>query len=111
MEFCKQFNDRTKTILPETPVPVSLFVKPDRTFSFVTRTPPSSHFIKKVASIAKGSQQPGKEPSGKITLAQLYEIAKVKQTDAALAHLSLEQICKSLLGTARSMGVEVVKSI
>lgn len=109
MDFCKQFNERTKTLQPETPVPVVLRVNPkDRSFSFVTSNPPTSFFLKKAAGISKGASTHG-AAAGTVTVRQIYEIAKIKQKDEALAHLSLENICNSVAGSARSMGITVVR--
>ena len=102
-----QFNDRTKTLLPETPVPTIVTPNPkDRSFTFVTKTPPVSYFLKKAAGVQLGSK--GGEKIGSVTLAQVYEIAKVKKSDPSLAHIPLENLCKSIIGSARSMGITVV---
>jgi len=107
MEFCKQFNARTST--PEmngiiTPVVITVYA--DRSFSFITKTPPAAVLLKKAAGIAKGSGTPNKEKIGKVTEKQVLQIAKQKMPD--LNANSVEAAAKSIRGTARSMGIEVV---
>jgi large subunit ribosomal protein L11 len=107
MEFCKQFNDRTKA--PEMAgltIPVVITVFADRTFTFVTKTPPAAVLLKKVAGLAKGSGTPNKDKVGKVTEAQIREIATQKMPD--LNASSVENAMKSIRGTARSMGIEVI---
>ena len=107
MEFCKQFNARTST--PEMTgitIPVVITVYADRTFSFITKTPPAAVLLKKAAGIAKGSGTPNKEKIGKVTEKQVREIATQKMPD--LNASSVETAIKSIKGTARSMGIEVV---
>jgi large subunit ribosomal protein L11 len=107
MEFCKQFNARTQNKeLAGLIIPVVVTVYSDRTFTFVTKTPPPSVLLKKAAAIAKGSGTPNKEKVGKVTEKQVAEIAKQKMPDLNAA--SLESAIKSVKGTARSMGIEVV---
>ncbi|KAF9350729.1 hypothetical protein BGX34_001022 [Mortierella sp. NVP85] len=110
MDFCKQFNDRTKNVEPGTPLPVVITVKGDRTFTFVTKSPPTSFFLKRAAGIEKGATNIGKSHpfAGKVNLKQVYEIAKIKQADEGMGHLSLQGICSGIIGSARSMGIEVV---
>lgn len=105
MEFCKAFNAQTQ-MLGDTIIPVVLTVYSDRSFTFVTKTPPASELIKKAAGIIKGSGVPNKDKVGKITSAQVREIAQTKLTDLN-AH-SIDKAVKIISGTARSMGVEVV---
>ncbi len=107
MEFCKAFNAQTQSIEPGTPIPVVISVYADRTFSFVTKTPPNTHFLKKAAGIQKGTQTPGRGTVGKVTMAQIHEIAKVKMVDLN-AH-DLDAACQMIVGSARSMGLEVVE--
>ena len=107
MEFCKQFNARTQNKeLAGLIVPVVITVYSDRSFTFITKTPPVAVLLKKVAGIAKGSGVPNKDKVGKVTEKQVIEIAKQKMPDLNAA--SLEAAVKSVKGTARSMGLEVV---
>jgi large subunit ribosomal protein L11 len=107
MEFCKQFNARTST--PEMTgmtIPVVITVYADRSFTFITKTPPASVLLLKAAKIEKGSGTPNKEKKGKVTEKQVLEIAKTKMPDMNAA--SLEAAAKTIRGTARSMGIDVV---
>jgi large subunit ribosomal protein L11 len=107
MEFCKQFNARTQNKeLDGLIIPVVITVYSDRTFTFITKTPPVAVLLKKTAGIAKGSGVPNKEKVGKVTEKQVIEIARQKMPDLNAA--SLEAAVKSVKGTARSMGLEVV---
>jgi large subunit ribosomal protein L11 len=107
MEFCKQFNARTQNKeLAGLVVPVVITVYSDRTFTFITKTPPVAVLLKKIAGIAKGSGVPNKDKVGKVTEKQVLEIAKQKMPDLNAA--SLEAAVKSVKGTARSMGLDVV---
>lgn len=108
MDFCKEFNARTAHIEPGVPTPTLITVQPDRTFTFVTKTPPASYFIKKAAGIDKGPGRPGHEITGTISLKHVYEIAKIKSSDEHVKHLSLEAIARTIVGSARSLGVQVV---
>lgn len=105
MEFCKAFNAQTQS-LGDTIVPVVLTVYSDRTFTFITKTPPASELLKKAAGIIKGSSTPNKEKVGKVTLAQIKEIAQKKLPD--LNAYSLDEAVKIIKGTARSMGIEII---
>jgi large subunit ribosomal protein L11 len=107
MEFCKQFNARTST--PEMTgmtIPVVITVYADRTFSFITKTPPAAVLLLKAAGIEKGSGIPNKEKKGKVTEKQIIAIATQKMPD--LNSNTVEAAAKSIRGTARSMGIEVV---
>ena len=107
MEFCKQFNERTKDpAMAGLTIPVVITVYADRTFSFITKTPPAPVLLLKAAGIAKGSGTPNKEKLGKVTEKQILEIAKQKMPD--MNANSVESAAKSIRGTARSMGIEVV---
>lgn len=108
MEFCKSFNDRTKSIVEGTPIPVRLTAMNDRSFTYETKTPPASWFLKKAAGIDKGAKQPGQQTVAQLSMKHLYEIAKVKLEDEHMKHISVESYCKSLIGTAHSMGIKVV---
>ena len=104
MEFCKAFNAQTQA-LGDTIIPVVMTIYADRSFTFITKTPPASELLKKAAGIIKGSSAPNKDKVGKITTAQLKEIAQTKLTD--LNAYSAEEGMRIIAGTARSMGVEV----
>lgn len=105
MEFCKQFNAATASKKGET-VPVIITVYVDKTFSFELKTPPASELIKKRINISKGSSRPNTDKVGKITMADIEEIAKIKLPD--LNANSIEQAKKIIAGSARSMGVVVI---
>jgi|SRR3990170_9073567 len=105
MEFCKAFNAQTLA-LGDTIIPVVLTVYSDRTFTFVTKTPPAAELLKKAAGIIKGSSTPNKEKVGKVTSNQIKEIAQKKLPD--LNAYSLDEAVKIISGTARSMGIEIV---
>ncbi len=108
MQFCKEFNARTQTMEPGMPVPVVITAFGDRTFSFITKTPPNTYFIKKAAGITAGSTTPGKGASaGRVTMSQLREIAAQKMVDMNAG--DLDAAVKMLVGTARSMHVAVVE--
>ena len=107
MEFCKAYNAKTSAKdLEGMVVPVLITVYSDRSFTFVTKTPPASDLLKRAAGIAKGSGTPNRQKVGTVTAAQLEEIAKTKTPDLNAA--SLETAINSIRGTARSMGIEVV---
>lgn len=105
MEFCKAFNAQTQAV-GDTIIPVVLTVYSDRSFTFITKTPPASELIKKTANIVKGSGTPNKDKVGKLTNAQIMDIAKTKLAD--MNAYSVENAASTIRGTARSMGVDVV---
>mgnify|MGYP003958217719 FL=1 len=105
MEFCKAFNADTQSLEGGMPIPVVITVYADKTFSFITKTPPASFFIKKAAKLPKGSTAPGREVAGSITMAQVRDIAEQKMVD--LNANDLDQASKMIAGSARSMGIEV----
>ena len=107
MEFCKAFNAATQNLEPDTPIPVTITAYADRTFTFVTRTPPTSFFLKKAAKVEKGSQTPSRGTVGTVTMAQVREIAQKKMPD--LNANDIEAAAKMVAGTARSMGLEVAE--
>jgi large subunit ribosomal protein L11 len=107
MEFCKQFNAATKDMEPEMPVPVVITAFSDRSFVFEMRTPPAAYFLRKAAGIAKGSATAGKGSVGRVTMAQVREIAGRKMRD--LNANDLEAATKIIAGSARSMGLEVTE--
>ena len=107
MEFCKQFNAKTSGKDQEgLIIPVVITVYTDRSFTFITKTPPASVLLKRAAGIAKGSGAPNKDKVGKVTLKQVEDIAKQKMPDLNAA--SVDSAIRSVRGTARSMGIEVV---
>ena len=107
MEFCKAFNAQTQSVEPGTPLPVVITVYADKTFSFETKTPPNTFFLKKAAGITKGTQTPGKGTMvGKVTMAQIRDIAEKKMKD--LNANDIDAACQMIIGSARSMGIEVV---
>jgi large subunit ribosomal protein L11 len=105
MEFCKAFNAATQKMEPGLPVPVVITAYQDKSFTFVMKTPPASILIKKAAKIESGSKRPHTDKVGKITRAQVEEIAKTKMPDLTAA--DLEAAVRTIAGSARSMGVEV----
>jgi large subunit ribosomal protein L11 len=105
MEFCKAFNAKTENIEKGLPIPVVITVYADRSFSFITKTPPASVLLKKAAGLEKGSAVPHTNKVGKVTRAQLEEIAKLKEPDLNAA--DLVAAIRIIAGSARSMGIEV----
>jgi large subunit ribosomal protein L11 len=108
MDFCKEFNARTAHIEPGVPVPTLITVRPDRTFSFITKSPPASYFLKQATGIEKGTGKPGHEILATISLKHIYEIAKIKAADDHMSHLPLESVARMVVGSARSIGIQVV---
>lgn len=106
MEFCQSFNEQTKD-KGDTIIPVEITVYEDRTFTFIMKSPPAAILIKKALSIPSGSASPKKDKVGKLTDAQLTEIAEIKMADLNAA--SIESAKRVIAGTARSMGVEIEK--
>lgn len=104
MEFCKAFNAETAELEKGLPIPVVITVYSDKSFSFIRRTPPASVLLKKAAGIAKGSGAPNRDKVGRVTLAQLEDIAKAKQAD--LNAYELARAVRIIAGSARSMGIE-----
>jgi large subunit ribosomal protein L11 len=105
MEFCKAFNAFTQTMEQGTPIPVVITAYSDRSFSFVTKTPPASYYLRKAVGLEKGSGEPGRVVAGQVTQAQLREIAEAKMVD--LNANDIEAAMKIIAGSARSMGLEV----
>jgi large subunit ribosomal protein L11 len=105
MEFCKAFNAKTQSMEPGLPVPVVITVYNDRSFTFITKTPPASILLKKAAGLKSGSARPNTDKVGKVTRAQLEEIATTK--DADLTAADMDAAVRTIAGTARSMGLEV----
>jgi len=107
MEFCKAFNAQTASVEVGTPLPVKITVYSDRTFTFITKTPPASFFLKKAAKLQSGSKKPGLEVAGTVTMAQIREIAKTKMAD--LNANDIEAAALMIKGSARSMGLQVTE--
>jgi large subunit ribosomal protein L11 len=107
MEFCKQFNAATQEMEKAMPIPTVITVYADRSFTFVTKTPPASFLIKKAANLKSGSKEPGKVSAGTIKRSQLAEIAQTKMAD--LNANDIDQATKIIEGSARSMGLQVVE--
>jgi large subunit ribosomal protein L11 len=105
MEFCKAFNAQTQTLEAGLPIPVVITVYTDRSFTFITKTPPAAVLLKKIVGIPKGSGEPNLKKVGKVTRAQLEEIAKTKMPD--LNTDDLDAAVSIIAGSARSMGLEV----
>jgi large subunit ribosomal protein L11 len=105
MEFCKAFNAATQSLEPGLPIPVVITVYADRSFTFITKTPPAGVLIRKAVGIAKGSARPNTEKVAKITRAQLEEIATLKMPDLTAA--DMDAAVRTLAGSARSAGIDV----
>ena len=108
MGFCKEFNARTEKEPKGTPLPTVITVYQDKSFTFVTKTPPATHFIKQALNLKSGSKAPGRENAGKISRTQLREIAEKKMKD--LNANDVEAAAKIIEGSARSMGLEIVEA-
>ena len=106
MDFCKAFNDKTKNIEKGSPIPVVITAYKDKTFKFITKLPPVSHYLKKAAKIDKGSPTPGRELIGKVTMKDIEKIANAKMAD--LNAINIEGAVNMVKGSAVSMGMEVV---
>ena len=107
MEFCKAFNAATQGMEPGMPIPVIITAYQDRTFTFVTKVPPVSYFLKKAARLDKGAQTPGRATAGQVTVAQCREIAQAKMQD--LNANDLDGAVRMVMGSARSMGLTVAE--
>ena len=107
MEFCKAFNAHTQGQEQGVPIPTVITVYADRSFSFETKTPPASHFIKQAAKLDKAASEPGRETVGRVKMSQLREIAEKKMHD--LNANDIDGACRMLAGTARSMGIQVTE--
>ncbi|WP_298686668.1 50S ribosomal protein L11 [uncultured Sphingomonas sp.] len=107
MEFCKAFNASTSELEKGMPIPTVITVYADRSFSFITKTPPASFLLKKAAGLTSGSKEPGKAIAGKIKRSQLAEIAAMKMKD--LNAMDVDAATKTIEGSARAMGLEVVE--
>lgn len=107
MDFCNSFNDKTKEMEKGMPIPVVISVYEDRSFTFITKTPPASFFLKKAAKLKAGANNPGTEIVGKVRRSQVKEIAEAKMVDLN-AH-DIDAAINIIAGTARSMGIEMVE--
>ncbi|MFQ3595326.1 MAG: 50S ribosomal protein L11 [Sphingomonadaceae bacterium] len=107
MEFCKAFNAATQNMEKGMPIPTVITVYADKSFTFVTKSPPATYFLKKAANLKSGSKTPGRGTVGKVTRAQLREIAEAKMKD--LNANDVEMAMRTIEGSARSMGLEVVE--
>ena len=105
MEFCKGFNAQTQSMEPGLPIPVVITVYQDKSFTFTTKTAPVSFFLKKAAGLPKGGQEPGRTVAGKVTMAQVREIADQKMGD--MNAVDIEGAMQMVMGSARAMGLEV----
>ena len=106
MEFCKAFNAATQDLEANAPIPTTITVYQDKSFSFITKTPPASYFLKKAARLENGGGEAGREVAGQVTKAQCQEIAEKTMVD--LNANDIEGATLMIMGTARSMGLEVV---
>jgi large subunit ribosomal protein L11 len=107
MGFCKEFNARTEKEVKGTPLPTIITVYQDKSFTFITKTPPATHFIKLALGIKSGSKAPGRDVAGSISRAQLRDIAEKKMKD--LNAIDIEAAARIIEGSARSMGLEIVE--
>ena len=107
MEFCKAFNAKTQEMEKNMPIPTVITVYADKSFTFVTKTPPASYYLKKAAKLAKGGGEPGREVAGSVTMKQCREIAEAKMVDLNAVDLDAGQ--KIIAGSARSIGLEVTE--
>ncbi|EDO15965.1 hypothetical protein Kpol_1044p25 [Vanderwaltozyma polyspora DSM 70294] len=112
IDFCKEFNARTAQYQPGVPIPVLITVRPDRSFTFEMKSPPTGYLLLKALGIEKGHGTPNTGTKGgsigQLSLKHVYEIAKIKKTDSRHVALEMEGIVKSIIGVAKSMGIEVV---
>lgn len=106
MEFCKSFNAHTQKQEPGMPIPTVITVFADKSFTFITKTPPASYFLKRAAKLEKGTGTTGREIVGRVTMKQVREIAELKMAD--LNAYDVDKAAEMIKGSARSMGIEVV---
>ncbi|KAI9889248.1 MAG: hypothetical protein M1814_005623 [Vezdaea aestivalis] len=115
IDFCKEFNARTAHIVAGVPMPTRVTVRPDRSFHFEVRTPTTTYLLLQAAKVPpgkgdkiRGAKFPGKETVGTVSLKHIYEIAKIKQSELRLSGLPLEGLCKSVISSAKTIGVAVI---
>ena len=102
-------NARTAHLRPDLPTPTLITISPDRTFTFTIRSPPTAYLLKKAAGVEKGTGAPTSKPTkGEVTLKHVYEIARIKSGDEHLAAVGEERIARQILGTAKSLGIQIV---
>ncbi|XP_039003772.1 54S ribosomal protein L19, mitochondrial-like [Hibiscus syriacus] len=111
MAFCKDFNARTQKYKPDTPMAVTITAFKDNTFEFTVKSPSVTWYPKKTAGIESGSSRPGHVIATTLSVRHIYEIAKIKQSDPYCQYMSLESISKSIICTANTMGIKVVKDL
>ncbi|KAJ3212427.1 hypothetical protein HDU82_001714 [Entophlyctis luteolus] len=109
IDFCKQFNDRTKQYIQGVPIRVIMTVRPDRSFTFVTKTPPTAWLLLQAMGLEKGSSRPSHTSIGELSIKHIYEIALIKKTDPGCEDISDEAMCSRVLAQAKGMGITVVR--
>ncbi|XP_026868841.1 39S ribosomal protein L11, mitochondrial isoform X1 [Electrophorus electricus] len=111
--FCKDFNERTKDLKEGIPLPIKIYVKPDRTYDLKIGQPTVSYFLKQAAGIEKGASKTGHEIAGMVSLRAVYEIAQVKAQDECfrVQDASLQTVVKSIIGSAKSLGIQIVNDL
>eukprot|EP00042_Codosiga_hollandica_P020953 m.70367 g.70367 ORF g.70367 m.70367 type:complete len:149 (-) comp50131_c0_seq1:1037-1483(-) len=108
-QFCDEFNSKTKHFKKSLPIPTLIELRADRSYTMTVSSPPSSYFLKQAAGLHKAADRPGHEVAGTVTLKHIYEIALVKQKDPGFRNSTLRGVCMALIGSARSMGISVVR--